>query len=147
MDVNLVRIDNTKDLAIVNGQVRNILLPVIVDSASNKDIMPKLIADELGLKIDTSITHNIQEVSDKNKSLGIVSNSVSLAPECNIKTDFIVLEDYSIREIILSRTTLKRYNYDLHKSREHMAITCNGKNFFIPIVPDRNRSQIVNLLE
>ena len=70
MDVDLVRIDNTKDLAIVNGQVRNVLLPVVVDSASNKDIIPKLIADELGLEIDTSITHNIRGASGKNKSLG-----------------------------------------------------------------------------
>ena len=54
------------------------MLPVVIDSASNKDIMPKLIADELGLEINTSITHNIRGASGKNKSLGIVSDSVSL---------------------------------------------------------------------
>ena len=63
-----------------------------------------------------------------------------LAPGCAIKTDFAIIIDYPIREIILGRPTLKhRYNYDLFESREHVAITCNGKNFFIPIVPDINR--------
>ncbi|GET61002.1 hypothetical protein GLOIN_2v1781358 [Rhizophagus irregularis DAOM 181602=DAOM 197198] len=43
------------------------------------------------------------------------------------------------REVGLSRTCLKRYNYDVHESREHIAFTCDGKNVFIPIVPDANR--------
>ena len=72
-----------------------------------------------------------------------MSTSVTLAPECIIKTDFTVVEDYYIRELLLCRTTLRWYNYDLHESREHMAITCNEKHFFIPIVPDINRSQVV----
>ena len=51
----------------------------------------------------------------------------------------IIIDDYPIREIILGRSTLRRYNYDLHESRKYMVITCNEKNFFIPIVPDKNR--------
>jgi len=146
MDVDLVRMENAKDLATVRGKVGNLSLSVVVDSASNKDIMPKIVADELGLKIDKSVIHNIRGTSGKNKSFGTVSASVTLAPWCIIKTDFIVMEDYPVRELLLSRTTLKRYNYDLHESREHMAITCNGRNFFIPIVPDTNRSSVVETL-
>ena len=139
MDIDLARIKNGKELATVEGKIGNLLLSVVIDSGSNKDIIPKFIADELGLKINTNITHNIRRVSGKNKSLGIASATVVLAPGCVIKTDFIVIDDYPIREIILGRTTLRQYNYDLFESREHVAITCNGKNFFIPIVPDINR--------
>jgi hypothetical protein len=142
MDVDLTWIKNAKDLATVEGKIGNLLLSVVVDSASNKDIMPKFIADELGLKIDTSVTHNICGIPGENKSVGIASASIVLAPECIIKTNFTIMDNYPIREVILSRTTLKnRYNYDLHESRDHMAITCNEKNFFIPIVPDRNRQK------
>ena len=139
MDIDLARIKNEKDLATVEGKIENLLLSVVIDSGSNKDIMPKFIADELGLKINTNVIHNIRGVSGKNKSLGIASATVVLAPKCIIKTDFVVINDYPIREIILGRTTLRQYNYDLFESREHVAITCNEKNFFIPIVPDINR--------
>jgi hypothetical protein len=140
MDVDLIWIENAKDLATVEGKIGKLTLSVIVDSASNKDLMPKFIADELELKINTNTTYNIRGFSGKNKSVGIAPASVILAPGCIIKADFIIIDGYPIRELILGRNTLKyRYNYDLHESRDHMAITCNGKHFFIPIVPDRNR--------
>ena len=66
--------------------------------------------------------------------------SISLAPECTIVEDFVVTEGHPNRELILSRTCLKRYNYDLLESRDHVALTCNDKNFFIPIVSDINRT-------
>ena len=54
--------------------------------------------------------------------------------------DFAVVGGYPHREIIISRPCLRHYNYDLHESRKHMAITCDGKDFFIPIVSDKIRS-------
>ena len=51
MDIDLARIKNGKVLATVKGKIRNVSFSVGVDSMSNKDIMPKFIADELGLKI------------------------------------------------------------------------------------------------
>jgi len=139
MDIDIARIENEKDLATVEGKIGDVVVSIVVDSASNKDIMPKLIADELGLKIDTSDTRSIRGVSGENKSLGTTSASITLASGCVIETEPIVIDDYPIREIILGRPTLRRYNYDLHESRGYMAITCNEKNFFIPIVPDKNR--------
>ena len=140
MDVDLTWIENAKDLATVEGKIGKLTLSVIVDSASNRDLMPKFIADELGLKINTGTTYNIRGFSGNNKSVGMAPASVILAPGCIIKTDFIIIDGYPIRELILGRNTLKyQYNYDLHESRDHMAITCNGKHFFIPIVPDKNR--------
>ena len=96
-------------------------------------------AYELGQKIDTSTTHSIRGASGENRSLGITSASITLASGCVIETEPIVIDDYPIREIILGRPTLRRYNYDLHESRGYMAITYNEKNFFIPIVLDKNR--------
>jgi hypothetical protein len=143
MDVDLVRIENEKDLTTVTGKIGDLSLSVVVDSGSNKNIMPKFIADELGLEINTNIKHNIRGVSGIRESFGTAPVSIELASGCIIKTDFTIVENYPVRELLLSRTTLRRYNYDLHESREHMAITCNGKHFFIPIVPDINRSQVV----
>ena len=140
MDVDLTWIENAKGLATVEGKIGKLSLSVIVDSASNNDLMPKFIADELGLKIDTNIIHNVRGFSGRNKSLGVAPAPITLAPGCVIKTDYVIINNYPVRELILGRNTLKyRYNYDLHESRDHMAITCNGKHFFIPIVPDRNR--------
>ena len=139
MDIDIARIENEKGLATVEGKIGDVVVSIVVDSASNKDIMPKIVADELGLKIDTSVAHSIRGVSGENRSLGTTSASIKLASECVIKIEPIVIDDYPIREIILGRPTLRHYNYDLHESRKHMVITCNEKNFFIPIVPDKNR--------
>src|ERR1700741_4688616 len=53
MDVDLIWIENAKDLATVEGKIGKLILSIIVDSTSNKDLMPKFIADKLGLKINT----------------------------------------------------------------------------------------------
>jgi hypothetical protein len=145
MDIDIARIENENDLATVEGKIGDVVVSIVVDSASNKDIMPKLIADELGLKIDTSDTRSIRGVSGENKSLGTTSASITLASGCVIETEPIVIDDYPIREIILGRPTLRRYNYDLHESRGYMVITCNEKNFFIPIVPDKNRQSKLSI--
>jgi len=100
MNIDLARIKNEKDLATVEGKIGNVSFSVGIDSMSNKDIMPKFIADELGLKINTNVIHNIRGVSGKNKILGISGATVVLAPGCVIKTDFVVIDDYPIRERI-----------------------------------------------
>ena len=139
MDIDIARIENEKDLATIEGKIGDVVVSIVIDSASNQDIMPKIVADELGQKIDTSVAHSIRGVSGENKSLGTTSASIKLASGCVIEIEPIVIDDYPIREIILGRPTLRRYNYDLHESRKHMVITYNEKNFFIPIVPDKNR--------
>ena len=124
-------------MATVEGKIGNLLLSVVIDSGSNKDIIPKFIADELGLEIDTSVIHSIRGIFGKSRSLETVSTSITLAPECIIKTNPIIIDGNPIREIILSRATLNQYNYNLREFRKHMAITCNKKNFSIPIVLDK----------
>jgi len=41
---------------------------------------------------------------------------IELLPECIIKEDLVVLNGYKYQEIELSRTCLKKYNYDIHES-------------------------------
>jgi hypothetical protein len=147
MDVDLTRIEDAKDLATIEGRIGDSSISVVVDSASNRDIIPKFIADEFGLVVNTNNTQNIRGVPGITKSYGITSTSIALAPGCTIKINPTVIDGYHVREIILGRTTLRWHNYDLHESRKHMAITCNGKNFFIPIVPDKNRHKLVEKKE
>ena len=143
MEIDIVRDNESKSLATVNGQINDISFPIVCDSGSNISGMPIECCNELGMEIDTSKIHNLSGYATNKKTVGMVHNvSISLAPECTIVEDFVVTEDHPNRELILSRTCLRRYNYDLLESRDHVALTCNDKNFFIPIVSDINRTVV-----
>ena len=141
MDIDLIRLDSEKDLAMVEGVVEGKLtLPILADSGANKSVIPEEICKELGLIIDTSKVSYLYGASTDTKSLGTARNvKIALAPGCVITEDFAVIANHPYRELILSRTCLlKRYNYDLFESRKHMAITCDGVDFFIPIISSKN---------
>ena len=139
MDIDLVRLKNSKDLLAIEGTVNNSKIQILVDTCANISFTSKKVCEELGIEIDLSKRHRITGASGLQETIGMARNVViSLATDCNIMEDFAVILDYSHREMILSRNCLKRYNYDIHKSRKHLAIVCNGKNFFIPIVSDCN---------
>ncbi|GET64990.1 hypothetical protein GLOIN_2v1790588 [Rhizophagus irregularis DAOM 181602=DAOM 197198] len=112
----------------------------LADTCANASFIQREAAEKLGLDIDKSITYNISGASGTGRTFGMVKGvSIKLTPDYAITEDLAVLDKYKHREIGLSRTCLKRYNYDVHESREHIAFTCDGKNVFIPIVPDANR--------
>ncbi|GET52872.1 hypothetical protein GLOIN_2v1790588 [Rhizophagus irregularis DAOM 181602=DAOM 197198] len=115
MDIDIARLENTKDLLALDGKVNVIAIQCLADTCANASFIQREAAEELGLDIDKSITHNISGAPGSGRTFGMH------------------------REIGLSRTCLKRYNYDVHESREHIALTCNEKNVFIPIVSDVNR--------
>ena len=146
MDIDLLRLDNKKDLASVEGVVEGKLkLPILIDSCCNKSVMPEEIYEELDLVLDTSKICKLSGASTNTKSLGTVKNvKITLAPGCTITDDFAVIANYPYHELILNRPRLREYNYDLLESRKHMAITCNGKDFFIPIIPSRNEYKKIN---
>ncbi|CAB4403412.1 unnamed protein product [Rhizophagus irregularis] len=140
MDIDITRLENTKDLLALGGEVNRISIQCLADTCANASFIQRETAEELGLVIDKSITHNISGAPGSGRTFGMVKGvSIKLAPDCVITEDLAVLDGYKHREIGLSRTCLKRYNYDVHESREHVALTCDGKNVFIPIVPDINR--------
>ncbi|CAJ0844354.1 14636_t:CDS:2 [Entrophospora sp. SA101] len=146
MDIDLLRLDNKKDLASVEGVVEGKLkLPILIDSCCNKSVMPEEIYKELGLILDTNKICKLSGASTNIKSLGTVKNvKITLAPGCTITDDFAVIANYPYHELILNRPRLREYNYDLLESRKHMAITCNGKDFFIPIIPARDEHKKMN---
>ncbi|GET54501.1 hypothetical protein GLOIN_2v1790588 [Rhizophagus irregularis DAOM 181602=DAOM 197198] len=112
----------------------------LADTCANASFIQREAAEELGLDIDKSITYNISGASGTGRTFGMVKGvTIKLTPDYAITEDLAVLSGYKHREIGLSRMCLKRYNYDVHESREHIAFTCDGKNVFIPIVPDANR--------
>lgn len=128
--------NESKSLAVVNGQIQDKTFPIVCDSGSNKSCMPIECYNELtGLEIDRTNTHNLSGIATDKKSIGMVYDvPITLAPGCTIIENFSINEGHKHRELILSRTCLKRYNYDLLESRKHLAITCDDKDFFIPIV-------------
>jgi hypothetical protein len=140
MDIDIARLENTKDLLALDGEVNGIAIQCLADTCANASFIQRKAAEELGLDIDKSITHNISGAPGSGRTFGMVKGvSIKLTPDCVITENLAVLSDYKHREIGLSRTCLKRYNYDIHESREHIALTCNEKNVFIPIVSDVNR--------
>ena len=141
MDIDLVRLENAKDLLAMEGKVEGIDVQILADTNANISWLPKFLADELGLDIDTSRTNRINGVSGDSRTLGTAKDVlIELQTGCVIKEDMAIV-DYSHREMGLSRPCLRRYNYDVLESREHIPLTCNGKNFFIPIVPDKIRNK------
>ncbi|GBC20286.1 hypothetical protein GLOIN_2v1781358 [Rhizophagus irregularis DAOM 181602=DAOM 197198] len=140
MDIDIARLENTKDLLALDGEVNGIAIQCLADTCANASFIQREAAEELGLNIDKSITYNISGAPGTGRTFGMVKGvSIKLTPDYAITEDLAVLDGYKHREIGLSRTCLKRYNYDVHESREHVALTCDGKNIFIPIVPDVNR--------
>ncbi|GET62652.1 hypothetical protein GLOIN_2v1790588 [Rhizophagus irregularis DAOM 181602=DAOM 197198] len=140
MDIDIARLENTKDLLALDGKVNGIAIQCLADTCANASFIQREAAEELGLDIDKSITHNISGTPGSGRTFGMVKGvSIKLTPDCVITENLAVLSNYKHREIGLSRTCLKRYNYDVHESREHIALTCNEKNVFIPIVSDVNR--------
>ncbi|CAB4419736.1 unnamed protein product [Rhizophagus irregularis] len=140
MNIDITRLENTKDLLALGGEVNGIAIQCLADTCANASFIQREAAEELGLDIDKSITHNISGAPGTGRTFGMVKDVlIKLTPECVITENLAVLSEYKHREIGLSRTCLKRYNYDVHESREHVALTCDGKNVFIPIVPDINR--------
>ncbi|GBC00611.1 hypothetical protein RclHR1_39060002, partial [Rhizophagus clarus] len=141
INIDVARLENSKDLLAINGNVNGIDIQCLADSCANVSWIQKEAVPELKLKADKSIKHSITGVSGPSETLDIVKNVlIELLPGCIIKEDLIVLKGYKHREIGLSRACLKRYNYDVHESRKHIALTCNNSDYFIPIIPDANRT-------
>ncbi|GBC39590.2 hypothetical protein GLOIN_2v1790588 [Rhizophagus irregularis DAOM 181602=DAOM 197198] len=140
IDIDIARLENTKDLLALDGKVNGIMIQCLADTCANASFIQREAAEELGLDIDKSITHNISGAPESGRTFGMVKGvSIKLTPDCVITENLAVLSNYKHKEIGLSRTCLKHYNYDVHESREHIALTCNEKNVFIPIVSDVNR--------
>jgi hypothetical protein len=111
----------------------------LADTCANASFIQKDLAVELGLTIDESKKYDVAGAGPS-RTFGMVKGVIiELTPDCVITEDLTVLSEYKHREIGLSRACLKRYNYDVHESREHIVLICDGKNVFIPIVPDVNR--------
>jgi hypothetical protein len=139
MDIDITRLENAKDLLALGGKVNGIEVQCLTDTCANASFIQKDLAVELELNIDESKKYDIAGAGPS-RTFGMVKGvSINLTPDCTIEENLAVLSEYKHQKIGLSRACLKRYNYDVHESREHIVLTCDGKNVFIPIVPDVNR--------
>ncbi|PKC56469.1 hypothetical protein RhiirA1_473939 [Rhizophagus irregularis] len=59
MDIDIARLENTKDLLALDGEVNGIAIQCLADTCANASFIQREAAEELGLNIDKSITHNI----------------------------------------------------------------------------------------
>ncbi|CAB4445261.1 unnamed protein product [Rhizophagus irregularis] len=59
MDIDITRLENTKDLLALGGEVNGIAIQCLADTCANASFIQRAAAEELGLVIDKSITHNI----------------------------------------------------------------------------------------
>ncbi|CAB4442481.1 unnamed protein product [Rhizophagus irregularis] len=103
MDIDITRLENTKDLLALGGEVNGIMIQCLADTCANASFIQRETAEELGLDIDKSITHNISGAPGSGRTYGMVKGvSIQLTPECVITEDLAVLSDYKHREIGLS---------------------------------------------
>src|SRR5438045_1930921 len=56
MDIDLVRLENAKDLLAMEGRVKGTAVQILADTCANLSWIPKSLAEELGMKIDISRT-------------------------------------------------------------------------------------------
>jgi hypothetical protein len=139
MDINITRLENAKDLLALGGKVNGIEVQCLANTYANAFFIQKDLAVKLGLDIDENKKYDVAGAGPS-RTFGMVKDvSIELTSDCIITENLAVLGEYKHREIGLSRACLKRYNYNIHESREHIVLTCGGKNVFIPITPDINR--------
>ncbi|GBC00015.1 hypothetical protein RclHR1_37080001, partial [Rhizophagus clarus] len=107
MDIDVARLENSKNLLAINGNVNGIDIQCLADSCANVSFIQEEAVLELKLKADKSIKHSITGASGPSETLGIVKNvSIELLPGCIIKEDLVILKGYKHREIGLSRACL-----------------------------------------
>ncbi|CAB4418794.1 unnamed protein product [Rhizophagus irregularis] len=103
MDIDITRLENTKDLLALGGKVNGIAIQCLADTCANASFIQRAAAEELGLVIDKSITHNISGAPGTGRTYGMVKGVlIKLTPECVIIEDLAVLDEYKHREIGLS---------------------------------------------
>ncbi|GBC00454.1 hypothetical protein RclHR1_38600002, partial [Rhizophagus clarus] len=74
MDIDVARLENSKDLLAINGNVNGIDIQYLADSCANVSFIQEEAVSELKLKADKSIKHSITGASGPSETLGIVKN-------------------------------------------------------------------------
>ena len=60
MEVDITRAEHIRDLTTIEGKINGQLVSVVLDSASNIDFMPQIVADQLGLKGNANVSCNFR---------------------------------------------------------------------------------------
>ncbi|GET60447.1 hypothetical protein GLOIN_2v1790588 [Rhizophagus irregularis DAOM 181602=DAOM 197198] len=72
MDIDIARLENTKDLLALDGKVNGIAIQCLADTCANASFIQREAAEELVLDIDKSITHNISGAPGSDRTFGMV---------------------------------------------------------------------------
>ncbi|CAB4416083.1 unnamed protein product [Rhizophagus irregularis] len=65
MDIDIARLENTKDLLALGGEVNGIAIQCLADTCANASFIQRAAAEELGLVINKSITHTSPEPQEQ----------------------------------------------------------------------------------
>ncbi|GET56210.1 hypothetical protein GLOIN_2v1790588 [Rhizophagus irregularis DAOM 181602=DAOM 197198] len=71
MDIDIARLENTKDLLALDGEVNGIAIQCLADTCANASFIQREAAEELGLDIDKSITYNISGAPGTGRTFGM----------------------------------------------------------------------------
>ncbi|EXX63777.1 hypothetical protein RirG_149160 [Rhizophagus irregularis DAOM 197198w] len=72
MDIDITHLKNTKDLLALDGKVNGIAIQCLADTCANASFIQREAAEELGLDIDKSITHNISGAPGTGRTYGMI---------------------------------------------------------------------------
>jgi predicted aspartyl protease len=62
MDIDVVRLENAKDLLSLEGKVNGISVQCLADTCANASFIQKRVSKELGLNIDENVKHDIRHL-------------------------------------------------------------------------------------
>ncbi|CAH1768394.1 12810_t:CDS:2, partial [Entrophospora sp. SA101] len=120
-----------------DGEEETLDDPMEIDFVQKKEpatSVATIQSKRLGLKINTDEKHNLSgEATVPTTSIGTTSEvSINLIPGCSLRGKFVIVEHPKFL-LAFSNPLLDKYNYDLLASKCELKVTCDGKDFFIPI--------------
>lgn len=59
MDIDLIRLKNSKDLLALKGIINGKIIQILADSCANASFVPQIVCNDLGMEIDTSKIHKL----------------------------------------------------------------------------------------
>jgi len=131
-------------IATVKCKIKRLKIPaMILDSGTESPIITKNIVDRIKTKIDKSEKHDLSGVATVPiESMGVVHNlPITLAPECTIYEDFVIVDYYKLT-LIFSNQLLKKYGCAVDWNTNELKIPFNGKDYIIPVTMHKVKNKL-----
>ena len=145
MEIDFVqKKEPTTSIATVKCKIGRLKIPAMaLDSCAELPIITPDIIEHVKAEIDKSIKHDLSGIATiPIESIGVVHNlPITLAPECTIYEDFVVVK-YSKPMLIFSNSLLKKYRCAIDWDRDELKLHHNGKDFTIPVTMHKVKNKL-----